>query len=395
MKLIPSLACAALALLAQKSAAQGGIAGTVYDSLRASTPRRAATYKRVCPGAYNDESAVVIGRVRDVDDQSLIPEATVTAEWTEVIGTGSRAVTKPFRVTSRTNSEGVYVLCGLPSSEPMLVHAEFAGVHAGPIPFWLDDRMVDRANFGLSRRDSAALLVAIADTTSAARAAATASLRGRVVGDNGRPMRDAAVALIGAQGSVHTDSSGAFRIDRIPAGTRTIVVRYIGLLPVTVPMDFATNAARDTLFSIGKKAQALRPVEIRENAGLTSWMERNGFEDRRKMGLGAFVTEQDVRSRNVNELIDALEGVRGVHVSRNKAAGIGFPEPYFLGAGSSCTPNYFLDGVPFNGDFRQLTGIVPPHVIKGIEVYSSRGTIPALYDRTSSTGCGSIAIWTR
>jgi hypothetical protein len=37
---------------------------------------------------------------------------------------------------------------------------------------------------------------------------------------------------------------------------------------------------------------------------------------------------------------------------------------------------------------------VRPEAIKGIEVYANPGTIPAQFDMMSSTGCGSIVIWT-
>jgi hypothetical protein len=39
--------------------------------------------------------------------------------------------------------------------------------------------------------------------------------------------------------------------------------------------------------------------------------------------------------------------------------------------------------------------MVRPETIKGVEVYSSGGMIPPQYDRSSSTQCGSIVIWTR
>lgn len=401
MKITRTLMYVALALLANRAGAQGGISGTELDSVTAlataklSISRRAATYKRFCSSAYEDETGFIVGRARDVDDQSPLADATVTAEWTEESGTGERKTSKPFRVTARTNSHGLYVLCGLPSSEPLLVHVELAGVHAGPTPLWLDDRMIDRVDLRLSRRDSAALAAVIADTTtSATRVAGTASLRGTVVGDNGRAMRDASVDIMGTKRSAHTDSAGTFRIDQIPAGTRTIVVRYIGLQPMTASMDFETNAARDTLFSIGKKAQALRPVAIRGSATLPSWMLRSGFEDRRKMGLGAFMTEEEVKRHTFPELITVLEGLRGVHVAWTQSLGV-MGVPYMLGNGRTCAPNFYLDGTEFPNDFPQLSGFVPPEGIKGIEVYSSAGTVPAQYDKFARTGCGSIVIWTR
>jgi hypothetical protein len=65
----------------------------------------------------------------------------------------------------------------------------------------------------------------------------------------------------------------------------------------------------------------------------------------------------------------------------------------------NCIPNFFVDGsqYPVRGytDFSDLSGIAFPAVIRGIEVYTNPGTIPAQYDLMSSTGCGSIVIWTR
>ena len=206
--------------------------------------------------------------------------------------------------------------------------------------------------------------------------------------------------ILGTTRSAHTDVAGAFLVDHIPAGTRTIEVRSIGLLPMTVSMDFATNAVRDTTLSVSRQAQPLKPVAVKESGTTMSWMEKLGFETRRSQGLGAFVTEQDIKRHTFSDLISVLQGVRGVHVEFGGAAGISFPMPYLLGVSSvrggvRCAPNYFLDGARFPNDFTQLSGIAHPEAIKGIEVYSNPGTIPAQYDLTSSTGCGSIVIWTR
>src|ERR1019366_9680295 len=130
---------------------------------------------------------------------------------------------------ARTNSQGVYLLCGVPSAVPLDVHTELAGFSAGPTPLLLKDRLIGRVDFALSRRDTAARTVALGDSaTSAAGVPGTASLRGLVLGGDGRPMRDAVVSIMGTPRSAHTDVAGAFLVDHIPAGTRTIEVRSIG-----------------------------------------------------------------------------------------------------------------------------------------------------------------------
>jgi hypothetical protein len=152
----------------------------------------------------------------------------------------------------------------------------------------------------------------------------------------------------------------------------------------------------------------MMPVTIDERASSMSLMERDGFDSRRMHGLGAYVTEQDIAKHAFPDLISVLQGVRGVRVewgpARGSEAGFSTPTPSLLGVSSPqggvyCRPNFFLDGAPFpvsrKEDFHDLSAMLPPASIKGIEVYSNPGTIPVQYDLTSSTGCGSIVIWTR
>jgi hypothetical protein len=471
VKILPTLAYAAVALLAARAGAQGSIAGTVYDSLSTHaplanatvvlversryattdarghfqidsvpdgrytlgimhpvldsldltapvvsvavtggvrttvalfTPGAAAAYARICPDAYEAETGVVVGRVRDVDDQSPLADATVTTDWTEYTLTAGRTASHRVRAAARTNRQGVYLLCGVPTTVALDVHTELAGFSAGPTPLLLNDRLIGRVDFALSRRDSAARAEALGDSSRSA-VPGTASLRGTVVGGDGRPMRNAVVGILGTPRSARTDGAGAFHIEHIPAGTRTIEVRSIGLLPMTVSMDFATNAARDTTLSVGRQAQPLKPVAVKEHETTLSLMVNDGFYRRQRQGLGAYVTAQDIARHGFSDLISVLDGVRGITVEfggSGKTGGLARPLPYLLGVSSPaggfrCSPNFFLDGVPFRDDFRGLSSDVPPEAIKGIEVYSSVGTIPPQYDLTSSTGCGSIVIWTR
>ena len=476
MKILPTLACAALVLSSVRAGAQGSIAGTVFDSLSTHaplanatvvlversryattdarghfridsvpdghytigfmhpvldsldltapvvaadvtggrrttvalfTPGPASAYARICPDAYAAETGLVVGRVHDVDDKSPLADATVTTDWTEYTIAGGHVAGHRVRDTARTNRQGVYLLCGVPTAVALDVHTELAGFSAGPTPLLLNDRLIGRADFALSRRDSAARAVALGDSSKSA-VPGTASLRGTVVGGDGRPMRDAIVRVMGTARSGRTDAAGAFRVDHIPAGTRTIEVRSIGLLPMTVSMDFATNAARDTLLSLSRQAQPLNPVAVNESGPTLSLIINEGFYKRRSQGLGAYVTAQDIARHGFSDLASVLEGVRGVNVvygSMGKASGITDPVPYLLGVSSvqgggiHCLPNFFLDGAPFRvsgpADYRDLSAMLPTTWIKGIEVYSSPGTMPIQYDLTSSTGCGSIVIWTR
>lgn len=380
-----------------------------------STPSQATVYARICPGPRDSDTGVIIGSVRDVDDRSPLADATVRTEWTEVTVTQGHVEQGRARDAARTGRDGSYLICGVPTRTRIDVDAEYDDFVAGPSSKLLGAEMIARVDLALSRQDSAARADAPGDSAGIALGAAgTALLRGTVIGADGRVMRDAIVSVIGTQRSGRTDGAGAFQIDRIPAGTRTVEVRSIGREPMTIAMDFSTNATRDTTLSIGLQAQTLAKVEVTRKATLPSLMERNGFEIRRQQGMGAFVTEEEIKKHSFSDLISVLEGVRGIRASypSSGAAGIGAPFPYLMGISDlnqvTCVPSVFVDGAPFPifrqtpegpipdfDSFQQLSQIARPGVIKGIEVYSNPGMIPAQYDLTSSTGCGSIVIWTR
>jgi hypothetical protein len=225
-------------------------------------------------------------------------------------------------------------------------------------------------------------------------------------------LKDTKGHLSGA--SSRTNNSGFYLLCGVPTQVRLNLRSerggYVGS-PVQAALDdgliasvdFALRrmdrVASDTSLPTSPGAQRLAAVAIDEKAVLPSWMVRSGFEDRRKMGLVAFVTEQEIAKHGFNDLTSILEGVRGVRFFRKRSGGSGDAVPYMLGVvstkkGPTCAPNLFLDGAPYQ-DYDLLTRVAHPEVIKGIEVYGNPGTVPAQYDLFSSTGCGSIVIWTR
>lgn len=372
------------------------------------TPGPAAAYARVCPGTYDIETGVIAGRVRDADDQTALADAVVSTDWTEFAIIGGHAAGHRVRAVARTNREGLYLLCGVPTTVQVDVHTDAAGFTAGPTPLLLSDRLIGRLDFSVSRRDSAARITAFGDSASTRSALpGTASLRGRVTGGDGRPLRDAVVGVLGTAQLARTDATGAFHLEGIPAGTRTIEVRSIGLTPTTATMDFATHAARDTTLSIGHQAQVLKPMAVVGRTTSLSWMERQGFEKRRLQGMGAFMTEADIARHEFADLAQILEGMRGVTIewTCGHPNCVAFPVPYLIGitsvvsGGVHCLPNFYLDGMQYHmtsvDDVDELSATLPPKWIKGVEVYSNPGAMPAEFDQTSFTGCGSIVIWTR
>jgi hypothetical protein len=381
-------------------------------SLTLAVPSAATMYARLCPSVHDTSTGMVIGRVRDVDDQTALKDAAVSTDWTEFVVNGNRPGSARMRAATKSNAGGIYLLCGVPTRVPLEVRTELGDIVVGPTPLQMNGRLFARVDFAISRKDGAARELRFGAThadsvTFAARSPGTATLRGVVRGADGNPLHDVIVSVMGAERSGRSDAAGVFHIEQIPAGTRTMEAKSIGMLPVTFSMDFPTLGTRDTTISITQQAQQLKAVAVTGRNPALSLMENGGFEERRKHGLGYFVTEADVKKHNFPNLSDVLTNVGSIRMQHGK---LGKDLPMMLGQASMqsvyCIPNFWVDNTPYHVDgaeyapsvhfpFADIASMVRPENVKGIEIYSTPGTVPAQYDKFSSTGCGSVVIWTR
>lgn len=384
MKISRLIFCGALVVLSARAGAQTG------SDVTALTP--AQRYAEICPGRRESGTGAIVGHVRDVDDGTLLAGATVSTDWTDyTVAAIGRSIGHRRHAEAKTDGSGLYLLCGVPVKLRLDVRTDLAGVMAGPTPTILDDRLMVSLNFTVSRKDGGAHTIAMGDSTVlAADAAGSATLSGNVRGGDGKPLINAVVEVLGTQRTARTDANGTFRIGRIPAGSRTIEVRTIGFEPVLFSTDFATNASRDTTISVTAQAQQLAKVDVKGSKALPSWMERSGFDARKIQGMGAFMTQDDIGKHGYSDLSSVLQQMRGIHVD----FGGPFPVVAMVGGAARCNPNWFLDGIKWNGDYRQLSGIATPEVIKGMEVYSNTGTVPPQF-YVPASNCGSIVLWTR
>ena len=363
------------------------------------TPAPATLHGRLCPDTSDTETGVVIGRVRDVDDDVPLAQATVRTSWTEFVLSSTARADRRVETVASTNGDGVYRLCGVPVRLLLDVEAIAGGFRAGPRRVAVDLRLVTRVDFAVTHKDSAAR-----DSPAGAPARdGTASILGTVRDARGRAIRGATASVLGGDRSVRSDTAGAFSLTAIPAGTRTLETRPMGLPPETSTFDLPTGGARTVELTMTRSVPVLAPVTVVASRSAGTAMAKSGFFERRRQGLGAFMTAEEIARLHALELGGVLERMRGV---RTVYWG-GAPMPSQLGAaGRTCVPTFFVDGMVFMVDgprlsasthypFSDLSGAIVPEFIRGIEIYSSPGTIPAQFDRSSFTGCGSVVIWTR
>jgi hypothetical protein len=375
-------------------------AGTVNARLATPSPR--TTYARLCPGEREAGTGVAVGRVRDVDTRRPLGGAVINAEWNEWLIGGGRATSRRIaRAVAHAAPGGGYVLCGIPSDALVEVRVASGVQGAGPIPMTAGRGLLVRRDFAISLTDPAARVIVRdsgrivrADTT--APATGTSTLSGTVRDPSGRLHPDALVGVVGTDASMRTSEVGRFRLTGIPAGTRAVELRALGLSPTTVIVELASGASLDTTFSMEKPVQVLSGVSI---VAKGEPADRTGFAARRKEGFGTFLTAADIQRWQPQNVVDVLTLVPAVHRSWSGGAGMAAEIITMRGgAQGQCTPNIFIDGVAFeitdSHSMGDLNALVPPNSIKGVEVYPGP-VIPFLYDRTLQTGCGSLVIWTQ
>ncbi|HEX2092976.1 MAG TPA: TonB-dependent receptor [Longimicrobiaceae bacterium] len=213
--------------------------------------------------------------------------------------------------------------------------------------------------------------------------------------ESGRPVMGARVALLGTALSATTDATGKLRLAGLPVGLQTVEVRRLGyatrLALVTV------HGGEVTSLSMPLEVQAIPVAAIRVEARRrdlgSEYLERAGFDRRRRNGFGAFITRADLEKQRPSFLSDAVRRVAGVRfiplhpVSRGAYATMAR-----AGGGRNCPIQYFVDGVLIGPGFN--IDEIQARDVEGLEIYRGASEIPPEFNRRNAA-CGVIAVWTR
>lgn len=210
-------------------------------------------------------------------------------------------------------------------------------------------------------------------------------LVGRVRDSTGAPVRDVEVEVRGV--STRTLADGFFRLFTTATDTATISVRRLGFAPETAFVA-ARQGRWDTLIVVLRPvAQALDPMKI-ENIPI----RMRAFEERRRRGLGVFVTRQEIAEHNSMQPSDALRIRRGIRLVRLRHGGYGVRFSMFS-MRQNCAPALWVDGQRARD--MELDDLSSDD-IEGIELYDSFSITPFEFSRgDSELPCGTIVVWTR
>ena len=260
------------------------------------------------------------------------------------------------------------------------------------------------------RRHAVILLSLLCAAPLAAQGTGGSSITGRVTSAEGRPIPGARIVKSGTTDTARADSTGHYRLERIPLGTHLFVVRQAGFQPVEMEVTFT----KDTALTVDV------PLEG-SAAAAAGRLDRVGFNARRQaaggQGGATFLGPDDITQRAVPRTSMLFDHVPDLTMRSDGTIMIAY------GWDRQCVMNVWLDGTrqtqvfpaastssgrnapAVRGAFTGLDDLIQVADIAGIEIYPRPTRVPPQFQvstSTQSTGrtfetrtadCGAIVIW--
>jgi hypothetical protein len=236
---------------------------------------------------------------------------------------------------------------------------------------------------------------------------AQVELRGMVVdATTGSPVAGARIRFEAWDGiplaRAVTDSAGAFTHTFRRAGAYRLRIDRLGYAPVTsAELHTGSDPVVAVELRLTPDAVLMAAVTVVTRASPVRRPVLEGFDLRRTSGFGTFFTRADVERLQPHHVTDVVARVPGFRVS---GTGRGNRRE-LLGSrgerGRGCPVQLWVDGVHLNPRAPggavaglNLDEAVLPGDVEGIEVYRSRGTVPAEF-LNDDAACGVVVVWTR
>ena len=371
------------------------------ETLALAVPSRETLVTVSCPAARRRLGpSAIIGRVLDADTDAPVDSVRVSFVWQQLSLTAGLRSVAVIR-DARTDADGVFRICGIPSDVEGTLQAEKARITTSEVRLTFQGQplIVQGLRIG-----NAATVASVRDSTGRAGGAAApvfsapriqrgqAVLTGRVLAANGQPMSGARVDVRGTEAVAHTGESGEFRLLELPSGTQTVVARQIGFAPVEIPVNLSTRAPATVTITMSEPAQVMTTVVV--EAERDRGLEAVGFEQRKRGLSGHFMTSEEIMRRGPNLLTDVFRTVPMLRVVRDGMYDYRVESARATTLGPSCV-QFFVDGTLYRmvypGD---LDRMMPPSEVGAIEVYAGSAA-PLEFQVAGSSGCTTVLMWSK
>ena len=314
------------------------------------------------------DSSIVYGTIRDAESSQPVANASVEVSWSDFVLQQQKIRERRWHVDTKSNSAGGYAICGVPSDIATQLHTQAQAGESGVLDLPVGGTRVQR-------RD---LLIAPNDTSSRGR------IRGTVIDHLGAIVTDA-VIRVDSSSEGRTDSTGAFELARVPAGTREVKVLAIGAEPMTIVADVLPRETM-TLNVQLRPVYTLNTVTTTGVRGARVFAAE--FDVRRKSGFGYM--QDSTTIVRYPQFVNVLRSFPSLNVQqRPTTLLITVPN----GKGGDCQPDVLIDGA--RGTFNHLLDLMP-NEIGGVEVYTHASHIPSRFVPAGiQPQCGMILVWTK
>jgi len=352
------------------------------DSLRQviiATPSAQSVVKSACkPLQLKLGPLAIMGRITNADTQEPLDSVRVSMVWSEIEAGAGIGVRRIPRVReAKTDASGAFIICGIPLGTSGTLQAERGDAQTAEVPVQVDSAPLSMQSMMLSLQvaDSGGLL-------------GESEVSGRVVTEGSIPVPNATVTVQGAKMNAKTATDGTFRIGQLPAGTRTLFVRAVGFVPTELAIDLTPKQPAVISVRLSKAVNNIEGVVTEGTFGAA--LKKNGFADRKRMGLGRFLGPDDIARRQPQYFTSLFQTIPGFRVE-NTATGTTIKST--RDAQGGCV-TYWVDGVQFReNQGGELDNYLRPEQLMAIETYSS-STAPAEFQSVGQTSCAVVVVWT-
>lgn len=204
------------------------------------------------------------------------------------------------------------------------------------------------------------------------------------------PIAGATIVLDGVGLAAVSDSLGYYQVAVLQAGRHSVLARKPGFSPATLSVAVTDSEPSTADFQLDAIVQALPDVTVK---GAAPGRKLEGFEERRHIGIGHFLTQADVEKAagmRMSEKVRHLPGLQVVFARTGGSVRIATSRGPVNLSGSPCWVTMMIDGVVVeNYDINSLDS----DEVAAIEWYAGPSQIPVQFNKKGS--CGLLVIWTK
>lgn len=344
--------------------------------------------------------AALFGQVLDADTDQPVSGADVSVAWLETTVDAVRGVVTGPRVRKAvTLEDGTYRLCGLPFNIQATLQASRDSARTAEVRFTTSDEPMNVRYLRLGAPvrtvqvvDSAAVhgedVGRTAKFPSATLLSGSAVITGVVTNRGGVPISGARVTVPGTTAMATAGTDGRFTMSGVPTGTQMVDVRQLGYEPVQLSIDVRSRGPNQLVARLGTTTVP-ELTKVAVTAKKKSELESTGFEKRRAIGIGRYMTEQDIEKMQAPMLSDALRRMPGLYV-----VGTGASMTMYNRRDNGCV-RYVIDQHPSDAtEGVSLDEVLRPDDVLGIEYYQP-SEVPEALNFSRNEGCAILVIWTR